>query len=675
MGRKKKKNTHREHPSPPVEPQVPDNNEESVDSRADRRHIFIGIIALTVIIAVPYLPILNNGFINFDDDVYITDNSMVKTGLTLESVRWAFTSFHTANWHPLTWLSHMCDYELFGLNPAGHHAMNLLLHVVSSIILLLAFTKLTNQLLLSFIVAVLFGIHPAHVESVAWAAERKDVLSTLFWMLTLWIYACYARQKSILKYISLVATFGMGLMAKPMLVTLPFVLLLLDYWPLNRVSIGSTADVSENASGHTERQSILSLVVEKIPLFILTIGSCVITFIAQKHGGAVASLTRFTFVERFANSMIAYLSYVGKAIWPTNLAVFYPHHGSNLSFLKLTLASLGIIAISVVFLWGLRKYRYLAVGWLWFIGTLVPVIGIIQVGEQGMADRYTYIPFVGLFIIACWFGADLIRKFACPGLLLKCGIPALMLVLAVGTWRQSRHWQTSGTLFQHTVEVTGDNYLARSMLGLYYTDTEPDKALLHFAETLRIRPTYSKAYYSIAKIMEGKENIPQAIENYQLAVRTDPSNGEAHNNLGLLLYRTGQAEKAIEHFRSALNIRSDYTEAHNNLGSILLELGKVDTASQHIREAIRLKPSYVTAHFNLGILYYRDGDTSAAISQYEKVIELKPDHAAAHYNLGNIYLGQSRYREAAALFSEALRLRPNFKEAETNLANAQRYLK
>ncbi len=434
-----------------------------------RSEACIWLILITAVLLV-YWQVGDHEFINYDDNVYITDNAQVQKGLTSKGIIWAFTTSHTGNWHPLTWISHMLDCELYGLNPRGHHLTNVLLHMANAILLFVVLRWMTGAIWRSGLVAALFALHPLHVESVAWAAERKDVLSTFFWLLTMVAYVHYVNRPGGKRYLLVLVTFFLGLMAKPMLVTLPFVLLLLDYWPLNRFKpravTGSVEDQSLGfQSSGDDKLPILKAVMEKTPLFLMSLFSCVVTVMAQQEAGAISTLEIVPFKLRIANGLVSFVAYMGKMIWPQDLAVFYPHPISDLQIWKPVAAGLFLLIVSTVALWVAQRCRYVLVGWLWYLGTLVPVIGLVQVGEQAMADRYTYVPLIGLFIVVVWGFADLVKGWRSRRWVVSVSAAVMVLALMAGSWLQVAHWKSSVKLFKHALDATSNNYVAHYNLG------------------------------------------------------------------------------------------------------------------------------------------------------------------------------------------------------------------
>lgn len=493
-----------------------------------------------------YSQIFRCGFTNFDDDDYVTANRHVQH-LTWKNVGWAFNIGYTSNWHPLTWMSHMMDYRLFGSNPLGHHLVNLLLHIANTLLLLLIFARMTGSMWKSAFVAALFAVHPLHVESVAWVAERKDVLSTLFFMLTILAYLRYAAKPGAVRYLPVMGLFALGLMAKPMLVTLPFVLLLLDYWPLDRIRLG------------------WRLIWEKLPLIVMAGGSSVLTYLAQKTGGAVSGFEAVQLGVRVSNGVVSYASYFLKMIWPRNLAAAYPHPGDSLSSLAVAGALILLSALTYAAIRESRRRPYLLFGWLWFIGTLVPVIGLVQVGSQAMADRYTYIPLIGLFIAAVWFigeGRKGERTIAGGGL-------AVVLALALVTWVQVGYWRDSVTLFKHAIAVTRDNYIAHNSLGSAYAELgKAEDALEEYRQAVNINPNYTPARSNLASQLQKAGRLDEAAEISRQASKMNPQSAETHYNTGLVLHQSGDLDGAVREYQEAIRIRPDFPAAHNNLALV-----------------------------------------------------------------------------------------------------------
>jgi tetratricopeptide (TPR) repeat protein len=561
-------------------------------------------LALAVVTAALYWPITHYGFVNFDDDDYITNNSHVQAGLTWAGVIWAFQTGAAANWHPLTWISHMLDCQLYGLNPGGHHSTNLIFHVINTLLLFLWLRQLTGTLWRSAMVAALFAWHPLHVESVAWASERKDVLSTFFWMLTLIAYTRYAQKRSkveargsradtpvqaldarrsTLDYYLALLFFACGLMSKPMVVTLPFVLLLLDFWPLNRFPPGCSA------------RSLINLIVEKLPFFALTLAASVVTYFVQTSGRALWSPAGLSFSSRVANALWAYERYISKTFWPADLSIFYTHPYHWPAGLVIG-AALLLALWSGLFIWRARQNPYLLVGWFWFLGTLVPTIGLVQVGSQSMADRYMYIPSIGLFIMVVWGLDDFLNwRPHWRRITTLAGGVALAGCL-VGTRIQLSYWQNSIKLFSHAIEVTTDNFVAYTCLGETLRDLGLKKeALMVCAEAVRIAPNSPVAQYNYGMALLQNNKLDEALAHLDAAGRLAPHNSEVQYNLGLFLLLHNKPAEAVSHFAAALVERPDFAEAHYRLAQVLSQQHKSKEAVFHYREALRLKPEFPEA--------------------------------------------------------------------------------
>lgn len=554
-----------------------------VRSRFPRELLWISI-GLVVAVAIAYWPAHELGFVRFDDPTYVTENPHIVNGVTWSAVRWAFTSGYGANWHPITWLSHMLDVQLYGFDAEAHHVTNVMLHAATTVLLFGALFRMTGAVWRSALVAALFGLHPIHVESVAWVAERKDVLSAFFWMLTLLAYAAYVRQPRISRYTWVVVTFALGLMAKPMVVTLPFVLLLLDVWPLHRLELRRGWWASARP-----------LVREKVPLFAMSIASSVITFVVQRQGGTVASGVRLPLIERLGNALIAYVSYIGKTLWPSHLAAYYPYPRVVPAVWVLVCALL-LVAASVGAILAGRRHPYLLVGWLWYLGTLIPAIGIVQVGTQSMADRYTYIPLIGVFIVIAWGIPDVLSRWSqwrIPTVVVATGALVACTIVARA---QLHYWQSSLTLWKHALDVTTDNYAAHT-------------------------------YYGNALAARG--DVAGAITEYTEAIRIRPDYPEAHNNLGPALASQGKFDDAIRHFTEAIRLRPNYADAHNNLGVALASQGKFDEAIAQYNEALRLDPDHARARGNLGLALRAQGRTSDAERELELALRMNPNNMDA----------------------------------------------
>ena len=588
-----------------------------------------------------YAPVWHFDFVNFDDPDMVTANAHVRQGFTFESFRWAFTSTDAANWIPGARLSHMLDWKLFGLRSGWHHAVNLLLHALAAVVLFLFLSRATRAFWPSALVAFLFALHPLHVESVAWIAERKDVLSALFWFLALWSYTRYTERPNARRYLALVAWFVLGLMAKPMIVTLPFILLLLDFWPLRRPLTAA-------------------LLREKVPLFGLSALASAATYQAQRHSGAVESLAAFPPGLRVENALVAYCVYIAKMFWPSGLAVFYPYPAA-VPLWQAAMAAAALAGISVIAQRARRGAPYVTTGWLWFLGTLLPVIGLIQAGAQARADRYMYVPMVGLAIMLAWGAGDLLRRWPRAQIALAAGSALACVPL---TMSQVGYWRNSETLFRRALAVTGNNEVAEHNLGHYLMDVPGrlPEAIEHLEASLRIYPASAKGHTDLGiALARVPGRAPEALAEFQTALRLAPQTALPHDSLASVLANMGRLPEAADEYRVAIRLAPDSAIPHNNLGNALARMGRAPEAIGEYETALRLDPEYAEAHNNLGIvLSDMPGRLAEAVAHLEAAMRLKPDSADAHLNLG-IALAKdpARMGEAIAQFEAALRLRPD----------------
>ncbi|MBU2550507.1 MAG: tetratricopeptide repeat protein [Proteobacteria bacterium] len=539
----------------------------TTESKGIRPEIAVMLVLIAGTLAV-YWQVLSYGFVLYDDPGYVTHNSRVQSGLGLASLAWAFSSFHASNWHPLTWLSLMLDHDLYGLDAGGYHLTSLILHAANSTLVFLVLRKMTGALWTSALAAAFFALHPLHVEPVAWIASRKDVLSTLFWMLALWSYQYYLQAPTRPRYGLIAACMAFGLMAKAMLVTLPFVLLLLDYWPLGRFPGGPGA---ADPAGATARPATFGrLVLEKTPLLALSVASSIVTYLAQQSGGAVLSMTTYPLSVRLANALVSYVRYIGKTLWPENLAVVYPHPGLTLP-LTWVMGAAGLLAlVSLVALLARRRRPYWIVGWLWFLGTLVPVIGLVQIGALGMADRYAYLPSIGLFIMVLWTGRDLASGPGPPGTVLRSLAVAALTACLILTWGQVRCWENSERLFAHTLAVTRDNGVAHLGMGFIRRNQgRTREALGHFQEVLRLDPDLPLAHENIGLIYLSLGRLDEARIHFERALQKTPRDAKALHCLGLVLAGQGRRREAAARFRQALSIDPDMDQARKELNKVL----------------------------------------------------------------------------------------------------------
>ena len=550
----------------------------------DTRALTAAGLGVVLVALIVFWPVGQFDFVNYDDLEFIVENPHVSTGLRADNVKWAFANAYTATGGPLTWLSHMADVEAFGMDAGRQHVVSLVLHLGNALVLLMVLWKMTGAVWRSACVSALFAVHPLHVESVAWVAERKDVLSTLFWLLTLSAYVAYARRPGLRRYAAVLVLFVLGLLSKPMVATLPFVLLLIDLWPLERLSPG------DGFWRHARR-----LTLEKLPLMLLAAGCLALTYATQQQLGAVAAFEELPLRIRLSNAATSYLAYIGKAIWPQGLVAFYPYRPSLSAPLALACAA-GIGALCAAAIAAVRRAPYVTVGWLWYIGTLVPVIGIVQLGGHAMADRFTYVPLIGIFILLSW---------GVPALLTRTGVPpagavvvpaVAIVACAVAARGQVMHWQNGTSLWEHAIRVTPDNARAHANLGV-----------------------------SLA----GEGRRAAAMTEYREALRIEPRMAEAHNNLALVLVDVGAAEEALAHYREAVRLKPDYPNAHTNLANLLDEKGRTDEAIRHYGEAIRLQPSHVLARVNLAIALAKVGRIEEAIAQLEEALRADPSNGPA----------------------------------------------
>jgi tetratricopeptide (TPR) repeat protein len=575
---------------------------------------------LALVTWVLFWPAGDHAFFLMDDHQYVVENPAVLAGLGWAGMRWAFTSFHAANWHPLTWLSHMADVQLFGLAPRGHHLTSVLLHGLNGALLLLLLARLTGSRWRSAAVAALFALHPLRVESVAWVAERKDLLAGLFCLLTLLAWVRFTARPGWRPYLLTLGLFAFGLMAKPMLVTLPFLLLLLDWWPLGRWP-----------GGPGEPAPASRLLLEKLPFLLLSGVASLVTLKAQQAAGAVSSLTVLHFADRLANALVSYGAYLGKALWPQGLAVHYPLNLPLPGWRVLAAGTL-VAAITLLVMQQRRCRPWLAWGWLWYLVTLVPVIGLVQVGLQSMADRYTYLPLIGPAVMLVWS----LPTPAAAGQrrLLAAGTTTVFLLLALLTRQQLGYWRDSVTLLRRTVAVTKENPLAEFYLGdALFEAQATDEALIHYTRSLLLKPNQSAVHNALAGVYARQGDLPRAARHYLAALELNPSNFEARYNLGLLQVRLGELPAAGITLTEALRLRPKNAEGHYNLAVVLSRQGRLDEAGQHYREAVRLKPDHVAAHYALGLVAARAGDLATARDSFTTVLRLRPDHSGARQAL------------------------------------------
>jgi len=693
-----------------------------------RPHLRVWLMAvgLVVVTIALYWPATRGNFVNYDDDLYVTSNVHVQNGLTWEGIKWACLNPVCWNWHPLTVVSHMADCQLFGLKPWGHHLTNVLLHALNAGLVFVLLQQMTGTAWPSLLVAALFAFHPLRVESVAWVSERKDVLSGCFGLLALMCYARYATggQRSEVRdqragvrgqgalfhlpsaifYLLSLGFLACGLMSKPTLVTWPFAMLLLDYWPLGRMQKAGCRiwDAQASDTRHHPRSPLLPLMVEKLPFLLLAAFASVATFVVQRRGGSLAAGESLSLAARSGNALVCYCRHLGSLFWPTDLAVLYPHPG-QWPVGTVLLAGGFMLAMSGL-AWALRKRApFGVVGWLWFVGMLVPMIGLVQTGAQGMADRHTYLPSLGVLILAVWGVFELSRGWSYQMRVLT-GMASVLVILCLALTRQQiSYWKDSGALFRHALAVTENNWLAHNNLGGALDQKgHADEAIPHLQETIRLKPDYALAHYNLGVALGHQGRTDEAIRQYREALRLKPDDPDAHFSLGftlsqkdqsdeaiahlretirlapdhhtdayyllgLALGQKGQIDEAIRQFQEVLRLKPDYPLAHYSMGNALLLKGQIDGAIRHFQETIRLEPDHDEAHYNLGVALATKGQTDEAIIQYQEAIRLKPGNADAHYNLGLALASKGQIEKAIGCFEAALRVKPGYPEAHHHL--------
>ncbi len=607
------------------------------------RFFWVSVVLVLAVVAV-YWQVNEFGFITaFDDGLYILDNDFVKVGLTPEGFSLAFLGTHAGNWHPLTTLSHMLDCQLYGLDACGHHITSVVFHIANILLLLFVLNRMTGDFWCSAFVAAVFGLHPMRVESVAWVSSRKDVLSMFFWLLTIFGYVRYVEKPEIKRYLLVLLTFVFGLMSKPVVVTLPFVLLLLDYWPLGRL----------NSGGDIKR-----LVFEKIPVFTLAAVSSFITFFVERGFGVMQPVTKYPLIWRIGNGVVSYVRYIGKMFWPADLVIFYLHPRDSLPVWQIAVAVLLLIFITVVVLYVLRRSRYLAVGWLWFIGTAVPMLGLVQVGNQAMADRYSYVPHVGLLIVIAWGVAQFLAKWQYHKVALLISAVMVVSFLTASSWIQTGYWYDGQTVFSHALDVTENNYVARFLLArTLYIDGKLDESISQYEKSLKVSPNQPNERVNMATVLAEKGRFDEAVEQYRSVLDVTPESAIAHNNLANVLWAQGKIDEAISYYRKALEIKPDYAKAYSNLGRALQVQGKFEEAAGCYRRSLRINPNQPVVYNNLGsVILSMQGEPSLAAAQFREALLLEPNYNSARINLATVLVMQGKFDEAIEHYEQALRI-------------------
>ncbi|HUT29688.1 MAG TPA: tetratricopeptide repeat protein [Sedimentisphaerales bacterium] len=663
----------------------PDNKDGRRDTKAHRPAAFAVLsIAMAAAVLATYWPVLKYDFVKYDDDRYITDNRNITGGITPQSLIGAFTESHYYMWHPLTTLTQMLDCQLYGLSAGRHHLTSLLIHLANTLLLFWVLTKMTDAMWPSAFVAAVFGLHPLQVESVAWLSERKNVLSGLFWILTIGAYVRYASRPGLLRLLAVVLVFALCIMTKPMVVTLPCVLLLLDYWPLDRLRLKRKAEIQitpaqsqedlpeiDAPNNSNQGTSLPLLILEKVPLFILTAVLSIITYNAQKSGGVVSALEKLTLKSRAANAVISYLTYIEKMFWPSGLAVFYPHPAGNFSRTKVVVSAALLVLLTIFFIYfGLRR-KYLAVGWLWYVGTLVPVIGLVQVGAQARADRYMYITMIGLLVILAWGVKDLVAKWRHLRIAAVLAAAVVLPAAAVCTRLQLRHFKDSAALFKHALDVTTDNFVMENNYANLLSDTgRIEQAIEHYQKALKLRPRSAEVYTNLGNALMDLHKTDEAIEQYKKAVSLAPDLAVAHHNLARALAQSGANTEAVTEYREAVRLKPDYVEAWSNLGLELAQQGAHEEAVECYNKAIELEPDNIIAHGRLGLALASLGRDDQAIEQFQIVLKARPDDFEMYFNLGFLLERQGKTDEAIKEYRRALQINPDLTKARRQLEAA-----
>jgi protein O-mannosyl-transferase len=574
-----------------------------------------------------YARVLNYDFINFDDNVYVTENELVKKGITADAIIWSFTHFHAGYWHPLTWISHMMDCQFFGLNAGRHHLINLIFHLINSLLLYIVFKKMTKKSWQSGFVAALFALHPLHVEAVAWISERKEVLCTFFGMLTILNYLWYVRSKNIFGFLGVILFFAFGLMSKPMLVTLPFVLLLLDYWPLKRFWFQHTS-----SARHGEFFPKTRLFLEKLPLFFLSLISCVITVLSQKHGDAISSLVHIPFFQRLANAVVSYVNYIYKTIYPINLAILYPYNGMP-PYWKIAGSVFLIIIISFFSIRTIRSHPYFIVGWLWFLGTLVPVIGLVQAGTQSMADRFTYIPLTGLFIIIAWGAPEILSGWRHKKLFLFTASFCLIFMFSSMSWQQTTYWENGETISRQAVDVTSGNWIMEN---------------------------------NLANMLVRKGAYSESIAHYIEAFRIKPEGDTHYKNLIFALHKISTGKSVAERMASVISLYPEEAALYFLVGKMYRDENKVENAIRYFKKTIEIDDHFVPAYYELSILYMLNNEPESSIAILKKLIELQPDSPIPYSEIARTYQFLGNKEKAAEWYRNAAEKGSNTTEKQTD---------
>jgi len=645
-------------------------NESPIANRKTNAIIIALLVAACLLV---YLQVVSFDFINFDDNLYVYENPFVAGGLSAASLKWAFTAFHSANWHPLTWISHMLDASVFGPNAGGHHFVNVIFHAANSVLAFVVLKRYTGEIGMSALVAFLFAVHPAHVESVAWISERKDVLSTLFWLLTMLLYLRFVKTDGSKKsasgrwftvsFLLVIVFFVFGLMSKPMLVTLPFAFLLLDYWPLKRLK---------------RRADLAPLVLEKIPLFALSAASAYITIRAQGAYGAIQSSTVLPLGTRLMNAITSYATYIGMLFYPADLGIGYTYRYTISTWQIIGSIAL-LLAITVACIWQARQRKYLIVGWLWFVGTMVPVIGLVQVGAQSMADRYTYVPYFGLFVMVVWGASEFVPrlKINAASTAVVAAIPIIALTIAA--YNQTAHWKDGVTLYTHTLNAGQGNFLTmHNLCSALARQNRFEEAEIQCRNSIAADPGFPESHILLGVISLRFGRSDEAISEFRRAIEIDPENAMAHGNLAAPLAMTGKTDEAEQSLNTAVDLYrrkgvnpASLANSYANLASAFARQQRFDKAAASLKKVLEFAPDKADSRANYALALYLQGKLSDARLEIDRAIKQNPEQAESHNILGMIMLKQSDTAGAVTHFERALQLRPDYKEAKDNLDKAR----
>jgi tetratricopeptide (TPR) repeat protein len=646
----------------------------AMNEKQKRYCVFFVCLTLVLTTLAVFWQLHNHEFItNFDDSFYITDNDNVKAGLTWQGIIWAFTTNHAFNWHPLTWLSHMFDCQFFGVEPGAHLLINTLFHTANATLLFFILYRMTGSLWSSAFIAAAFALHPLHVESVAWASERKDTLSTFLVMLTILSYTYYVERPCIKRYSMILLFFALCLMAKQMYVTLPFLLILLDYWPLGRISFRGQKHIC--CSLGPAAISFRKCILEKVPFLILSVAASVIVFTVQRQTGVMRTFVDSPPASRLANVLVAYTTYIVKMFWPLKLAACYPYPYDGLSFWYVLLSALLLLVVTSFVTWKFRRYPYLAIGWFWYIGTLVPVIGLVQVGCSAFADRYTYFPLIGLFIFITWGLSNFAGRSRKKEVVFSVSAPVIILLFGTLSWYQAKYWQNSITLFSHAAQVVENNWWAYDVLGSAFLEqSRYDEAIKNFNKALELRPAHKKMRNMVEFVVNGKLGIAlgyqgkldEARKFFNQALTIKPNDSQTNYNMGCAYMRMGKVDEAIKYFYKALTFEPD--------SEIYREAFKHASLVQSQKQGMIDNPNDVNSLFFLADQLAKKGESKEAIKYFNQGLKLNPESSQAHISLGYLLAGQREFDQAVEHFNKALELDPNSAVAHYFLAQALNHI-